>query len=160
MSKGSAPDPKMSVTVYRMSIHMGICQGPVDRVKRIFIGEKLASDTPVTETTQINIDNLNLFGGEKKEGGVRGSAWALFGDGDQTMPSVLAARLGRTVETSPGFRGLLSLFFARGSSEGFVWGHNTPYLKPVWIEVERLPGITGMDWYPETAAISRDRELP
>lgn len=133
-----------------MSIHMGICHGPVDRLKRILVGEKLAWGTPISATTALSINRSSLFGGEKKEGGVVGTATALFGDDAQTMPSGLASRLGSTTATCPGFRGLLSLFFSSGSG-GFVWGHNTPYLKSVWVEVERV----SLAWLPDYAAVPR-----
>jgi hypothetical protein len=156
----SSPTPTMTVTSYQMSVHMGICQGPVDRVRRIFVGEKLAwgkalnaasGEEPISETTKLDVDKPDLFGGEKKEGGVWGGIWCLFGDAAQTLPGALAGRLGRTTATCPGFRGILSLFFARGTDYGFVWGHNTPYLKPVWVEVERVSS----DWLPGYAAIVR-----
>lgn len=149
-SKKDSPDPKIQVVEYSMSMHMGICHGPVDRLKQILVGEKVAWSAGTSETTALSVSRRNLFGGEKKEGGVSGTITALFGDEDQTMPSGLASRLGRTVATCPGFRGLLSLFFT-GSSGGFIWGHNTPYLKPVWAEVERV----NCEWLNEYAAIPR-----
>jgi hypothetical protein len=142
---------------YYLSIHQGICTGPVDAIKRIIIGEKEAwpgnDDDDALAFGQssngvLSINKPDLFGGPQKEGGVVGKISVLLGGGDQTLSDLLAGKLksGLTALTAPGFRGLTSLFFygsaTSGNLKGFLWGTNTPYIKPVWVTVYRKsPGL-------------------
>jgi hypothetical protein len=90
----------------------------------------------------LSVNRPDLFGGEKKEGGVQGTAHFLPGSPSQTMPSNLAAKLGLTTATCPGYRGICSVFF-HGGSRGFLWSQNNPYLPAPWFTVYRKPlGLT------------------
>ena len=137
-SKGGA---KYRVVSYFMSIHYGICHGPVDALLGIYIKERDAwpgktkydddsdqgdinQDDPIvafkdflewltnggaTNNTQsvavgetaLSINRPDLFGGEKKEGGVKGTAHYLPGGPTQVMPEDLAAKFGLTSATMP-----------------------------------------------------------
>lgn len=164
--------PKQSVVDYRMSIHFGICTGPVDALLGVWVGEKQALSTNTTAATAFNVTKLELFGGVKKEGGVMGAIHYLPGVASQILSTLLAGKLGRLPLTCPGFRGIASLFFTEhvvsstvtgGSSlaivavepriyqerKGFFWTSNTPYLRSVWAQVTRCPKT----WYPEKAVI-------
>lgn len=155
MGKGGA---KAEVVDYYMSIHFGVCMGAVDKIKRIFVGEKEAWSGAVTTMTSENIYQPELFGGAKKEGGVGGTVHFLPGEGAQVLPDALAQRLGRIDGNDcPGFRGVTSLFFTGRDDmadadplttestlysrfvgrPGFWWTSNQPYLQGVWVEVER-----------------------
>jgi hypothetical protein len=135
--------PKQEVTDYYMSIHFGICAG-ADAIKRIIIKEKDAWTGSISTLSTIPISKRDLFGGNKKEGGVEGTVHWLPGNADQVLPDELAQKLGRSGGTdAPGFRGLASAFFvgssASKSGRGFLWSSNVPYLPGTWIEVERAP---------------------
>lgn len=117
MGKSSAA--KQEVTEYYMSIHLGIATS-MDSVNGIYVGEKLAWSGNVEVETAISINASELFGGPKKEGGVSGIAYYLPGGPDQVMPEALAARLGLTSETCPGYRGLSSLFFVGRDNYGSI----------------------------------------
>lgn len=105
--------PKIEVTKYRMSEHLGVCIGPVDEILAITVKEKEAWSGSQTSNGSITIDNEELFGGLKKEGGLQGTAYCLFGESDQILPDELAVKLGRADGADcPGFRGITSIFFS------------------------------------------------
>lgn len=140
------------VTDYYLSLHVGICLGPITALRAVWIGEKnVTRFDPISENDTLEVDEPGLFGGDEQEGGVAGNIEVLLGGPDQTMPSDLADRLGVTTATCPGFRGLASLFFYGNgdAADGFLWGTNNPYLKAVWAQVTAIP----LDWYPERAQI-------
>lgn len=146
---------KIPVPLFFMSIHYGICAGPVDSLLALYFGEKDGWAGDVSDYTAIPIDLPNLFGGLKKEGGVQGVAHYLPGGVDQILPDALAARFGLTGLNCPGFRGISSVFMVGKStvaaptpiagvlssgipgSRGFYWSANTPYLKGMWAKVRR-----------------------
>jgi hypothetical protein len=157
---------------YTMSMHQGICAyGEGIELIGLKYGDKEMWRGSLTEAGQVAIMKPNLFGGPKKEGGVKGLAWWLPGGPDQTMPESLASRLGLTAATCPGYRGVSSVFFTgdRNShlldivsgllgilnanpgknKKGFYWGSNNPYLRDMAMRVRR-PSI-GLD--PDIALI-------
>jgi hypothetical protein len=122
-----------------MSIHTGICHGPVDELISITVGEKLAWEVGAASAGTYTIDKPELFGGLKKEGGVGGVFEFFKGNYFQTMPERLAQRLGLTTATSPAYRGIASLFFTASGAGGFYWVANSPYLQAVQSRVRRKP---------------------
>lgn len=142
---------KQQIAAYQMSIHLGFCYA-VDAVLELFVKEKSIWKGAISDNTDLTIDQQNLFGGVKKEGGLWGAVAVLQGRASQVLPEYLATRLGRTTATAPGFRDILSLFFYGAPGQGFLWSHNYPYLHPIWLKVKRtLNG--GAQWYPEKAEI-------
>ncbi len=136
MGKGGSQ--KQQVNEYNMSIHYGIC-AEVDAVTGIYVGEKQAWSGDVTAYGPIAISREDLFGGPKKEGGVRGVAFYLPGTSTQVLPEGLAARRGLTSATHNAYRGLASIYFVGGvEGGGFYWGA-TPYIQGVWITARRAP---------------------
>lgn len=133
--------PTRPVDKYFMSIHMGICMGIVDELKALYFGEKEGWTGSETAQTTIPIDKSDLFGGLQKEGGVKGEVHFMVGNETQTTPNGLAARLGLTTATSPGFRGMSSLWFvgAENDSNGFYWSANQPIIQTIWATVRRIP---------------------
>lgn len=161
--------PKVEVTEYFMSIHFGICTGPVDELQKIIIGDKEAFSGSLTDVTSISINKPDAFGGIKKEGGLIGNLHYLPGRSDQILPDVLAGKMGLTSATCPGYRGITSILFDNGrllnltaaldqyyapggpsdlgmpfrppssTYKGFYWSANQPYLKGVWAKVARAP---------------------
>ena len=138
-SGGSA---KMDVTDYYLSVHAGICMGPVDLLG-IYVGDKPAWEGNQTAEGGIAINKPSLFGGNKKEGGLKGVAYFLPGHPPSaavSLPENLAKRLGKTPDTCPAFKGFASLFFVESIAKAagaFMWGSNSPYLKTVWAKVRR-----------------------
>ena len=146
MAGGKSGGQKLQVTDYYMSIHYGVCAGPIDEIHSLRLGDK---DVPFeVDGSEVKFLNLpELFGGPKQAGGVRGNVHVLFGDQDQVMPSFLASKVGRTPSTMPAFRGLFTLFFTGVSNfilPGFVWGSQNPMLPAIEVDCTRMPrGLLG-----------------
>lgn len=136
---GKKSGGEAEVTDYYMSMHQGFCWGPVDALLNIYVGDKECWSGEMTDLGAFGIDRTDLFGGNKKEGGVQGNVWFLPGKDDQQLGDGLASLLGRTNATCPGFRGLTSLFFIGSPTRGFMWSSNTPYLKPLAAKFRRSP---------------------
>lgn len=130
---------KVSIPRYNMSIHYGICIGPVDAVEGILIGEKIAFSGVLTASTTISLIQEGLFGGIQKEGGVNGSVEVMMGDGIQVASAELASRLGDVPSNLPGFRGIVTAFFrGNGFPRGFYWAASNPYLKTIWFKIRKI----------------------
>lgn len=114
---------------------------PFTAVKKIKVGEAIAWDGNVTANTQISINKPDLFGGDKKEGGVVGAVDIEFGGLAQGANSYLSARLGGLV---PAFRGVLGLVLRSPQVSAL-----NPYIKPWSIYASRING----GFYPAKAAI-------
>lgn len=85
---------------YFFGIHMGIGRGPVDELCEIKVGDRTAWTGSVTSNQAINIDAYNLFGGEKKEGGVQGTLEVMMGEPTQTAPTGLRGLFGANVPSA------------------------------------------------------------
>lgn len=146
--------PKVKLPQYRMTIHYGICHGPLDSINQIFVKEKpiwcgslllansLAPPGPGRGGLSVDIDQPDLFGGMDKEGGVGGTVEAYFGTSDQVMSDEIATRFGKTSGLAmPGYRGIANLFFRNAAPQngGFYWIANNPYLPGTWVNVTRAP---------------------
>jgi len=140
---------KQQIAAYQMSLHLGFCYS-VDKLLELFVKEKSVWKGSQSTNTELTIDQQNLFGGPKKEGGLLGAVSVLQGRSDQVLPTHLTTRLGRTPSNCPGFRDILSLFFYGAPGQGFLWSHNYPYLHTVWAKVQR---IFQSGWYPTKASI-------
>lgn len=95
----------------------------------------------------IFVDKPNLFGGEEREGGVKGEVDVLFGVKGQGQNAYLKLHQGSDTPANIGFT---SLVF-----KSFYWAAMNPYFKPVWIEATRIfkGWSIGSAWYPEKAVI-------
>uniref|UniRef100_A0AAU8GW63 Tail protein n=1 Tax=Pseudomonas phage PAB2 TaxID=3230129 RepID=A0AAU8GW63_9VIRU len=129
-------------------MHMVFCHGPIDKIIRIDFDEKTAWTGNATGG-QITISAENLFGGQKREGGVSGTVDIDMGGDTQTPNSYLVSKLGSMV---PGFRGVVSAVFRQ------VYLGMNPYLKrpSFWGQriLVRQNGIA--QWYIAKAAIGQD----
>jgi len=139
-----------SVTVgyrYYMGLHFGICHGPVDALHQITVGERAAWVGAQTASGAIGVSAPELFGGDKREGGVEGVLDVMMGESTQAANGYLAGLLGAGI---PAFRGILSAAF-----NGGLIASNNPYVKPWAFRVKRiLQGWTGgTAWLPEKAVI-------
>ncbi len=152
---------KSKVYKYHMSVHTGICVGPVDEIRQIRLNDKVVWSGVIRESVTYNVSKSDLFGGLKKEGGVEGAFTVLFGHDYQKLPAVLKARLGNLSDKVPDYRHMTSIFFHEavahdgilladwdrvnqthplfsGSSEkGFYWQANNPYLKNLVVIASR-----------------------
>lgn len=113
-------------------------------ISAVSINNLKVSSQPVQT---IFIDKPNLFGGEKREGGVEGAVDVLFGVKGQGQNAYLKLHQG---SDTPANRGFTSLVF-----KSFYWAAMNPYFKPVWIEATRIfkGWSIGSAWYPEKAVI-------
>jgi len=107
-----------SVTVgfkYYMSLHMGICRGPVDALLQINCDDdKVAwSGSATSDTGSFEIDQPDLFGGTDSEGGIDGTLEYYMGTKTQTISSKLKSFLEDLSgeNTVPEFRGLATTYF-------------------------------------------------
>ncbi len=145
---------------YFMKLHMAVCHGPVTAINQIYVGERSLEIAPATINSSQSIFQPNLFGGEKKEGGIVGDIDFEFGANDQTVNASLESSLG-TGQT-PAFRGTTCVVFRKStlplnqkipgfdievngfvtSGEGGFLTAISPYPKPWAFEVLDIPGGT------------------
>lgn len=121
---------------YFMGMHLAICKGPDTELLEIFVGERSAWTGNITTNQTIQINAPDLFGGEKKEGGVQGAVDVELGGPTQGKNSYLQTQLGSDV---PAFRGVLCLVLKQVYLTAM-----SRYPKPWAIKVKR-PAATG--WY-------------
>lgn len=114
---------------YSMTLHMGLCTGPVDALRTILGDKKVMWSGNVTASTSLQINQPNLYGGDKKEGGVVGQLDVCMGESTQAPNAKLLSLLGSPM---PAFRGLLTLVF-----DGIVGAMN-PYIKAWAFQVQRF----------------------
>lgn len=137
---------------YFMSVHMGLCRGPIDELREIRVGDLVAWSASSTDNTRFDIDQPNLFGGEEKEGGIKGWLQPLMGAPAQVVPDDIKEIMGGLV---PDFRGVATLFY-----NGLI-AVNNPYPKAWKMRIRRY--YQGWDndavWYSEKCAISLTDDL-
>lgn len=131
---------------YYFGIHMGIGRGPVDELHEVTVGDRTIWKGQINSNSSVEIDQYNLFGGEEKEGGVKGTLEVMMGGATQEACAGLKSMRGNTL---PGFRGVLSAFF-----NGLVCMNN-PYPKSWKFRLNRtMEGWDGgAPWYPEKCRI-------
>lgn len=126
---------------YYLGMHLAICHGPVDAVTEIQVGERQAWSGNLTASGRITVNVPELFGGEKREGGVSGTIDAAFGQATQTPNDYLVSKIGAP---QPAYRGVLSLILRQ-----LYIAANNPYIKPWAVRVKRC----FRDWYSAKAEI-------
>ncbi len=133
---------------YYMGLHFGLCHGPVDALHQVNVGERVAWSGAIAASGAVAIYRPELFGGDKREGGIAGQLDILMGEPAQAANDYLTSRLGAGI---PAFRGILSAVWRGGQVAA-----NNPYVKPWAFRVKRiLQGwTTGSAWYPEKAEIN------
>lgn len=127
---------------YYLGMHLAICHGPVDAVTEIQVGERQAWSGSLAASGRINLAAPELFGGEKREGGVLGAVDVAFGEETQTANDYLQAKVGTP---QPAYRGILGLILRQ-----VYIAANNPYIKPWAVRVKRC--FRG--WYPAKAEIN------
>lgn len=133
---------------YYVGMHMVLCKGPIDYVKRITVDDRVAWQGK-TAAGPLYINEPELFGGEAREGGVTGDVDIEFGGTAQTQNSYLLAQLGDYV---PAFRGVVAAVL-RNCYIGL-----NPYLKKWALQAQRIHvRQDGMaQWYDSKAEIVGD----
>lgn len=162
----SGSKPKKQTVGYRYfrTMQMGICHGPIDAVRSIWVKDKKCYSGPANRREDglgvtAYVDKAGLFGGDDGEGGVQGWLEMLHGAFNQV---ILGTNADGTASTAPlsalgvqrpavpamatNYRGMALVVF-----HDFYWGTN-PYLGDIAIEVERY----WRDWFPERAKIGID----
>lgn len=130
---------------YFLGMHMALCHGPVDALTRIRVDGRTAWEG-TTPGGRITIVRPDLFGGEKREGGISGSLDFAPGGPTQTANDYIAAQLGGSV---PAFRGVACAILRH-----MYLGMN-PYLKRWSFRVQRIHTRQDgkLQWYDPKAAI-------
>lgn len=139
MSKKNKGTPYVD---YFISLHYGICHGPVDELVDLVVKEKNVFDKDQSYISEANfeIDKPDLFGGSLREGGLVGQVHWLPGTSDQDCPPALAERLGDTPERLPGFRDLATIFLYgndKSGARGFEVSSNMASVPAMWARVRR-----------------------
>lgn len=144
---------------YFFSLHMGIGRGPVNQIAEIRVGDipAYSSLIDLKDTGQlILIDRPDLFGGETKEGGIRGPMYCYNGAADQELQPAISTAIGRLPAIAnslggdvPNFRGVVTLWY-----NGLVAALN-PYPKEWSFRVRRWDAgwYNNEPWYPAKALI-------
>lgn len=155
----STPPPQVVGHHYSVGMHMIVCHGPIDGIKQIWQGEKIAwpdagntSAVAADGTTLAIIDEPELFGGEDKEGGIVGNISIAYGEVDQAPHSYLISRLDPSNGFIPAFRGLVGIILKQ------VRVGTSPYIKPLSFLGKRTDILqTGAEqWYIAKADINGD----
>lgn len=143
---GGKPKKQVIGYHYGCTLHMGVGLA-ADEIYKIIVGGKEAWRGSVKTNATVTINNPNLFGGEKAEGGIVGSLSVMMGAPDQPRNSLLVRLLGNL---TPAFRGFVGLVF-----DGWLCAMN-PYPKTWEIAYRRI--LAGWPdnnpWYPEKALIT------
>lgn len=149
---------------YYFSLQMGLGRGPINEIAEIRIGDVTALDQPICikdEGQLVLIDKPNLFGGEQKEGGIRGPMYVYNGAPDQELQPAITTAIGLlpSIETMlggdvPSFRGVVTIWF-----DGLVASLN-PYPKEWAFRVRRTTAGWWDDapWYSAKATITLESE--
>ncbi|GGD45667.1 DUF7483 domain-containing protein [Pseudoxanthomonas indica] len=139
---------------YRPGIHFGLWGAELDAFLEFRGGDRTAWKGMATESGQIYINALNLWGGEASEGGIAGYCDLMLGEADQQPNAWLAQTFG---DKQPAWRAVSTLVFKGGR-----YGAMNPYPKPASFKGRRI--LKGWDddiaWYPETAQILMAEGFP
>lgn len=133
---------------YYMGAHLVLCEGPVDEVQEILVGQEPGREAwsgSLTASGQVQINEPDLFGGEQREGGIVGAVDVEFGDMAQGQNSYLQGVLSGAL---PSFRGVLGLVLRQ-----VMVACNSPYFKPWAVTAKRT---SGDGWLPSKADIGGD----
>ena len=146
---------------YFSAIHMVLCHGPIDYIKKILVDEDITLIEGNYKAGSHTIKKENLFGGEKKQGGISGVLHFMDGNVNQQVNPVVEQLQGPITgpSTVPAYRGVASIFLSGIKSkfrnkDGMYLGMN-PYLKTWKTLCQRIYSTSdGTDqWYKEKAAI-------
>ncbi|QFS86633.1 phage tail protein [Marinobacter sp. THAF197a] len=97
---------------YYMNMHFSLAHGGVDELLEIRVGDRTAWAGSLTSGSAM-VNQPNLFGGEKREGGVLGFADFMPGGQSQPVNPSLRSAIARATGSTdvPAYRGLTTIFF-------------------------------------------------
>lgn len=133
---------------FLFSIDFGLCHGEIDSLNQVWVKDRKIWCGVCESRNTYWIENVDLFGGDDGEGGVKGYMEVYTGTDSQKMSAKLAGKYGRTPDTAPGYRGLAHVLFTGKGDRGWVWTTNNPYLPATAFHITRRP--RGL---PETTAM-------
>lgn len=133
---------------YYLGIHMVLCHGPVDKITKIAVGEKQVWSGSNTGGG-IYIDKESIFGGKKKEGGIKGTVDIDMGLDSQLQNTYLVDQLGADI---PAFRGVVSAVLRQ------VYLGTSQYIKLWNFRTQRIhtPTVGGVQWNDSKSQIGVD----
>lgn len=128
-----------------LGMHMIIGVGPFDSIDKIEVGDKIAWEG-YTTGGQISINNNNLFGGDKKQGGIVGSVDIEMGLQSQVQNDYLLSVLGEDI---PAYRGVVGVVLRH------VYLGTTNFIKPwaFWGSRIHTRSDGTSQWYDEKSEI-------
>jgi hypothetical protein len=162
---------------YFMGIHLVLGHGPFDSINKVYWDQKLTwqgnassgGPVPITADGNMAMSALNLYGGEKSQGGIQGIFNVIFGTSAEPVNTYLTSQLG----TVPAYRGVTSVVWVNGTytdyftMEDYTIQHitagcgyigTTPYIKGVEFECTRISNgwnIAGGTWNPTKAVVTQ-----
>ena len=111
--------PTQRITRYYTSIQYAICHGVVDKLISIRVNDKIVGKCASLIGPVIYIDDEKLFGGDKKEGGLKGRLAWQAGTDDQLLDAYVASKKGKLPAQLPGYRGIATAFFTESPPPGY-----------------------------------------
>lgn len=130
---------------HKLTLYLGWGWGPMDALHALEWGGEMAWEGEQTESGDIVIDKPDLFGGEKKEGGIRGTLSVRMGEATQVPHPLLQALV---PGPWPAARDLVTTVY-----DGDV-GALTPYVKNLRALWSRyLKGWDRPVWQPSLAKV-------
>lgn len=131
---------------WEVALHDGLCLGPLDAFLEFRPGTKTAWAGRITASTTISINQPDLWGGEKDQGGVVGPLAVMFGEADQLPNAYLTGAFGAQTVA---WRGIATV-----ALEGARYGANNPWPQKRAYKVERIKhGWDAGCWYEAKAAV-------
>lgn len=132
---------------YYLGMHLGLCHGPIDAITRLTVDSGTRDVWSGNNTGgSITFNASDIFGGDKREGGVSGTVDVDMGGPAQGKNSYLVSKLGSLI---PAYRGIVGLIFRQ------CYLGNNPYLKTWSARGQRIhvrqDGIA--QWYDVKAEI-------
>lgn len=123
---------------YSVGIQFGLCRGPVDSLRKVWIGEDLVFDGVVTDGNTVEVDEPELFGGpDLGNGGVVGTLRFFAGSAGQAPSSYLSSFQTEGGDT-PGYTKTCYTVL----EQGYVG--NSTNIKPWSFELRRIPDGLGL----------------
>lgn len=141
---------------YYVGVHFKLCHGPIDGVKQIGSGDKVAWPNMSVPTqmapdgvTSSYIEAGGLFGGDERGGGIKGYIDIQYGSSTQTVNGYLSTMLGSNISASRGIVSVIAACVRMGTN---------PQLKPWWFLCKRTDILDdgSPQWYLSKADISGD----
>lgn len=130
---GSGKDKQTVGYFYYAGMHMILCHGPIDMIRKMFVDDKEIYTGFSSNNQIVYINKPGLFGGESREGGVSGFLEIELGEDDQLKNNYLARQLVPTQQDSiPAFRGVVGVVLRQ-----MYLGLN-PYLKKWSFKAQRV----------------------